>query len=72
MHEAGAVALVTHAKSILCDTGFEQVWLFGCGDENCFLKEMKEKIVHLILSWVKLSPGIKLQAIIIQPLQELF
>ena len=33
MHEAGAFTWVTHVKSILCDNGFEQVWLFG-GDEK--------------------------------------
>ena len=29
MNEGRAVTWVTHVKSILCDNGLEQVWLFG-------------------------------------------
>ena len=44
MHEGGAVTWVTHVKSILCDNGFEQVWLFGCGNEKYLFRELKERL----------------------------
>ena len=43
MHE-GAVTWVTHVKSILCDNGFEQVWLFSYGIEKYFFRELKERL----------------------------
>ena len=45
MHEKGYKTWVTHIKSILCDNGFVQVWLFGCGNETGFIKELKDRLV---------------------------
>eukprot|EP00745_Piridium_sociabile_P043608 TRINITY_DN8944_c0_g1_i10.p1 TRINITY_DN8944_c0_g1~~TRINITY_DN8944_c0_g1_i10.p1 ORF type:complete len:1137 (-),score=123.12 TRINITY_DN8944_c0_g1_i10:208-3198(-) len=44
MHEKGHTTWVTRVKTILCDNGFEQVWLFGCGYEAGFIKELKERL----------------------------
>ena len=43
MHQKGYVNWVTHVKEILCTYGFEQVWLFGCGNEKEFFKELRER-----------------------------
>ena len=45
MHEKGHTTWVTHVKGILCENGFEQVWLFGCGNEVGFVKELRERLV---------------------------
>ena len=42
LHEKGYVAWVTRIKTFLCNNGFEQVWLFGCGQEGPFFKELME------------------------------
>eukprot|EP00745_Piridium_sociabile_P009560 TRINITY_DN16703_c0_g1_i6.p1 TRINITY_DN16703_c0_g1~~TRINITY_DN16703_c0_g1_i6.p1 ORF type:complete len:109 (-),score=6.00 TRINITY_DN16703_c0_g1_i6:146-472(-) len=35
---------VSHVKSILCENGFEQVWLFGCDREKRFCIELRERL----------------------------
>ena len=45
MHNKGHKTWVTHINNILCGNGFEQVWLFGCGNEIEFMKELKERLV---------------------------
>ena len=37
-------AWVSHAKLVLCNNGFEQVWLFGCGNVKPFIKELEERL----------------------------
>lgn len=44
MHEKGHVTWVSRIKSLLCELGFEQVWLFGCGDVKFFCLELKERL----------------------------
>ena len=44
LHERGTVTWVTRIQSILCENGFEQVWLFGCGQEKLFFRELKERL----------------------------
>ena len=44
MHNWSITTWVSHVKSILCYYGFEQVWLFGCGNEKIFFNELKEKL----------------------------
>ena len=43
LHEKGYVTWVTRIKAILCNNSFEQVRLFGCGQEDPFFKELKER-----------------------------
>ena len=43
MHNSGVITWMSHVKSILCYYGFEQVWLFGCGNEKVFFNELKKK-----------------------------
>ncbi len=38
LHEKGYVTWVTRIKTVLCNNGFEQVWLFGCGQEVLSLR----------------------------------
>ena len=33
-----------HIRSVLCYNGFEQVWLFGCGNDKIFFNELKERL----------------------------
>ena len=33
-----------HVQSVLCDNGFEQEWLFRCGNDTFFVKEQKERL----------------------------
>ena len=35
---------LTRIKAVLCNNGFEQVWLFGCGQEGPFFKELRERL----------------------------
>ena len=44
MHDRGYTTWVTRVKQILCAHGFEQVWLFGCGNENGFFSEFKDRL----------------------------
>ena len=37
-HEKEYVTWVTGIKAVLCNNGFEQVWLFGCGQEGPSLR----------------------------------
>ena len=41
MHNRGIIIWASHVKSILCYYEFEQVWLFGCGNE-VFFSELNE------------------------------
>ena len=43
MQNRGSTTCVSHVKSVLCDNGFEQVKLFGCGNDTFFFKELKER-----------------------------
>ena len=45
MHNKGYTTWVTQIKSILYEYGFEQVWLFGCGSEIAFTKELKTRLI---------------------------
>ena len=31
-------------KSVLCNNGFEQMWLFGCGNVKPFIKELEDRL----------------------------
>ena len=78
MHEAGTVMWVTYVRSILCDNGFEQIWLFGCGVEKRRFYETKNVTLILaqntnkqinhgcVITWIQVTAVIK------RPLQELF
>ena len=44
LHEKGVVTWVSYVKSILCNNGFEQVWIFGCGSEKRFCIELRERL----------------------------
>ena len=44
MHEKGHKTWVTRVKQILYEYGFEQVWLFGCGNEDRFFSEFKDRL----------------------------
>ena len=44
MQNRGIITWASHVKSTLCYYGFEQVWLFGCGNEKIFFNELKEKL----------------------------
>ena len=35
---------MSNVKLVLCNNGFEQVWLFGCGNVEPFIKELKETL----------------------------
>ena len=35
---------LTRIKAVLCNNSFEQVWLFGCGPEGPFFKELRERL----------------------------
>ena len=40
------VTWVTRIKAVLCNNGFAKVWLFGCGQEGPFFKELKERLYN--------------------------
>ena len=44
MQNRGKTAWVSHIKSVLCYNGFEQMWLFGCGNDKMFFNELKERL----------------------------
>lgn len=44
LHEKGGITWVTHVKAVLCENGFYQVWMFGCGNERVFFAELKERL----------------------------
>lgn len=44
MHDKGHITWATRIKNILCEHGFEQVWLFGCGNETELMKELKTRL----------------------------
>ena len=45
LHNNGSKNWVSQVELALCENGFEQVWLFGCGDEKRFCTEMKERLI---------------------------
>ena len=45
MYNRSIITWVSHEKSILCYNGFEQVWLFGCGNDKAFFTKPKERFV---------------------------
>ena len=44
LHNRGKTIWVPHAKLVLCNNGFEQLWLFGCGNVKLFIKELEERL----------------------------
>ena len=44
LHNRGKTTWVSHVKLVLCTNGFEQVWLFGCGNVKPFIKELEERL----------------------------
>ena len=44
LHNRGKTTWVSHVKSVLCNNGFEQVWLFGCGNVKPFIKELEDRL----------------------------
>jgi hypothetical protein len=44
LHNRGKTTWVSHVQNILLSNGFEQVWLFGCGNEKAFVCELKERL----------------------------
>ena len=44
LHNRGKTTWVSHVKLVLCNNGFEQVWLFGCGNVKPFIKELEERL----------------------------
>ena len=49
LHNRGKTTWVSHVKNVLCENGFEQVWLFGCGDINRFFCEFKDRLYSSFL-----------------------
>ena len=43
-HNRGKTTWVSRVKNILVNNGFEQVWLFGCGNEKQFVFELRERL----------------------------
>ena len=43
LHNIGKTTWVSHVKLVLCNSGFEQVWLFGCENVKPFIKELEQK-----------------------------
>ena len=41
----GKTTWVTHIRNVLCENGFEQVWLFGCENVKMFCDEFKVPFV---------------------------
>ena len=44
LHNRGKTTWVPHVKLVLCNNGFEQVWLFGCGNVTPFIKELEDRL----------------------------
>ena len=44
LHNRGKTTWVSLVKLVLCTNGFEQVWLFGCGNVKPFIKELEERL----------------------------
>ena len=42
LHEKGYVTWVTRIKALLCNNGFEQVWLVDFGQEGPFLRSSEK------------------------------
>ena len=42
LHEKRCVTWVTRIKAVLCNNGFEQVWLVDCGQEGPFLRSSEK------------------------------
>lgn len=40
----GKTTWVTHIRNVLCENGFEQVWLFGCENVKMFCDEFKNRL----------------------------
>ena len=40
----GKITWVTHIRNLLCDNGFEQVWLFGCANVKPFCDALRERL----------------------------
>ena len=38
LHNRGKTTWVSHVKSVLCNSGFEQVFFSGCGNDKPFIK----------------------------------
>ena len=47
MQNRGKTTWLSHIRSVLCYNGFEQVWLFGCGNDNIFFNELKGRFTVL-------------------------
>jgi hypothetical protein len=63
LHEKGHCNWVSQVNTTLCENGFEQVWVFGCGNEKQFLRELKERLVstfcHKWRNHLETSPRIE-------------
>ena len=44
MQNRGKTTCVSHIRSVLWYNGFEQVWLFGCGNDKSFFNDLKERL----------------------------
>ena len=44
LHNRGKATWASHVRNILVNNGFEQVWLFGCGSEKLFVRELRERL----------------------------
>ena len=44
LHSRGKTTLMSHVRLVLCNNGFEQVWLFGCGNVKPFIKELENRL----------------------------
>ena len=44
LHNRGKTTWVSHVKLVLCNNGFEQTWLFGCGNVQPFIKELEDRL----------------------------
>ena len=44
LHNKGSTTWVTHVHSLLNENGFQQVWLFGAGNEKLFLNALQERL----------------------------
>ena len=54
LHEKGNKNWVTFVKSLLCESGYEVVWIYGSvGNEKRFLREFKERLrANFSLRWL--------------------
>ena len=44
MDSRGTMTWASRVKRFLCENGFQQVWLFGCGNEKQFCVELRERL----------------------------